>query len=85
MFTQLSSFLLAKVREPPRTKFTLLLQLAFIKLLSAYLQNYTQISISFHLSCSYHLTALACLALELSFRFALASLSAQSLVMPSTY
>ncbi len=42
MFTHLNSLTLAKVREPPRTKFMLPLQLAFIKLLSAYLQNYTQ-------------------------------------------
>ena len=59
MFTQLNSLCFVKVREPPRTKFMLRLQLAFIKLLSAYLQNYTQVNlffISFHLFFySYHL------------------------------
>ena len=51
--TKLAS--LVKVREPPRTKFMLRVPLAFIKLLSVYLQNYTQILLSFHLSYSYHL------------------------------
>ena len=59
VFTQLNLLSLIKIREPPRTKFMPRLQLAFIKLLSAYLQNYTQVNlffISFHLFFySYHL------------------------------
>ena len=51
MFTQLSSLSFAKVREPPRTKVHASLTLAFTKLLSVYLQNYTQ---SFMIS-SFHL------------------------------
>ena len=53
VFTQLNSLSLIKIREPPRTKFMLRLQLAFIKLLSAYLQNHTQVNLFSYIISSF--------------------------------
>ena len=70
MFSHLNSLCFVKIREPPRTKFMLRLWLAFIKLLSVYLQNHIQLFMISIISSSLFLSPITLYSFLLTSAFA---------------